>query len=139
MSQVIYRKQENYFFNPTELRILQITTLDPEWSDVILKEAELVVVTCVGGGGQVVEVSVDGGQVVDDVSAQAALLQHAAAAFVDGVLTLALGSEHAVALNKVQTQVHFGAGVREAAGAVWTTAFVVVQTHLREEETCNTG
>lgn len=78
-----------------------------------------------------VDVPVD---LLDDASAQSSLLQHAAAMLVDGVLPFTLESEHAVALNEVLTQVNFGAFVLEAAGTVRTRAFVIVRTHLRQEE-----
>lgn len=77
-----------------------------------------------------VDVPVDEGQLLDDASAQSSLLQHAAAMLVDGMVPVAPESEHAVALNEVLTQVHFGAVLLEAAAAVKTRAFVVVQTHL---------
>lgn len=90
-------------------------------------------VTCGGSGGQVVDVPVDEGQLLDDVSAQSSLLQHAAAMLVDGVLSVTLASEHAVAPDEVLTQVHFGAALLEGAAA-----FVIVQTHLRQEDTRHT-
>lgn len=92
-----------------------------------------VVVTCGGSGGQVVDVPVDEGQLLDDVFAQSSLLQHAAAMLVDGVLSVTFASEHAVALDEVLTQVHFGAALLEGAAA-----FVIMQTHLRQEDTRNT-
>lgn len=82
-----------------------------------------------------VDVPVDEGQLLDDVATQSSLLQHAAAMLVDGVLSFTLESEHAGALNEVLTQVHFGALLLEGAAAVRTGAFVIVQTHLRQEDT----
>lgn len=81
------------------------------------------------------DVPVDGGQILDDVSAQSSLLQQAAAVLVDGVLSFTLGSEQTVALNEVLAQVNFGAGVLEGATAVRSRALVIVQTHLRAGET----
>ncbi len=94
-----------------------------------------VPVTCGGGGGggEVVDVPVDEGQLLDDGSAQSPLLQHAAAMLADGVQSLTPGSEHAVALNEVLTQVHFGAALPEGAAAVRGGAFVIVHTNLRQE------
>lgn len=95
-----------------------------------------VPVTCGGSGdGEVVDVPVDEGQLVDDVSAQSSLLQPAATSLVNGVAAFTLKSEHAVALNEVLTQVHLGAVLLEGAAAMRTRTFVVVQTHLRPEQT----
>lgn len=49
---------------------------------------------------------------------------------VDGVLSVTLAPEHAVATDEVLTQVHLGAALLEAAAV-----FVIVQTHLRQEDT----
>lgn len=89
-----------------------------------------------GGGGrfELVDVAVDGRQVVDDVTAQSSLLQHAAAVLVNGVQPFALFSKDAVALHEVLAQVHFGAVIPETTAAVRPRAFVIVNTHLRERE-----
>ena len=63
---------------------------------------------------------------MNDVTAQATLLQQAAAAFIDGVKTFALRSKETVALNQVLTQMHLGTGVRKTAGAIRTATFVIV-------------
>lgn len=76
------------------------------------------------------DVPVEEGQLLDDATAQSSFLQHAAAMLVDGVLSVTLAPEHAVATDKVLTQVHLGAALLEAAAV-----FVVVQTHLRQEDT----
>lgn len=91
-----------------------------------------VLLTCGGGVGcgQVVDVLVDEGQLLDDVSAQPPLLQHEASMLVNGVLSVATESESAVATNEVLAQVNFGAQLLEGAAAL-----VVVQTHLRREDT----
>lgn len=97
----------------------------------VKRDHRCVCVTCGGGGStEVVDVPVDEGQLLDDVSAQSSLLQHAAAMVSDGVQPFTLESEGAVALNKVLTQVDFGAGLLEAAAAVRTGTFVIVLTHL---------
>lgn len=82
-----------------------------------------------------VDVPVDEGQLLDDVSAQSSLLQPAAASLVNGMAAFTLESEHAVALNEVLTQVHLGTVLLEGAASVRTRTFVVVQTHLRPEQT----
>lgn len=94
-----------------------------------------VTVTCGGGSSrQLVDVPVDEGQLLDDVLSQSFLQKQAAAMLLDGVLPVTLKSEHAVALNKVLTQVNFGAVLLEGAAAVRTGAFVIVLTHLREDD-----
>ena len=102
-------------------------------------ENRCVAVTCGGSGrgGEVVDVSVDEGQLVDDVTAQSSLRQHAAPRCVDGAPAFAGESEGAVAAKKVLTQVDFGAAVPEAAAAVRTgaAATVIVHAHLRQEVT----
>lgn len=86
---------------------------------------------CGGGSSrQLVDVPVDEGQLLDDVLSQSFLQKQAAAMLLDGVLPVTLKSEHAVALNKVLTQVNFGAVLLEGAAAVRTGAFVIVLTHL---------
>lgn len=87
-----------------------------------------------GGGGrsELVDVAVDGRQVVDDVTAQSSLLQHVAAALVNGMQPFALFSKDAVALHEVLAQVHFGAVALETTAAVRPRAFVIVHTHLSE-------
>lgn len=84
-------------------------------------------------------VLVDEGQVVDDVTAEPPLLQHAPAVLVDDVLPLALVPEHAVVLHKVHAHVHLGAGVPEGAGAMRPGALVVVRAHLRQEHMTSSG
>lgn len=97
-----------------------------------------LLLTCVGGVGRrsinVVDVPVDGGQALDDLSAQASVLQLAPARLIDGVLSLTLGAEQAVALNQVLAQVNFGAGILEGAAAVRRRTFVVVRTQLTNTE-----
>lgn len=95
-----------------------------------------VTLTCGGGAGsgsssEVVDVPVDEGQVLDDVSAQSSLLQQVPSMLIDDVLSFTLGFKQTVVLNKVLAQVNFGAGVLEGAGAVRSRTFVIVQTHLR--------
>lgn len=85
-----------------------------------------------GGRSELVDVAVDGRQVVDDVTAQSSLLQHAAAVLVNGMQPFALFSKDAVALHEVLAQVHFGAVALETTAAVRPRAFVIVHTHLSE-------
>lgn len=87
-----------------------------------------------GGGGrsELVDVAVDGRQVVDDVTAQSSLLQHVAPVLVNGMQPFALFSKDAVTLHEVLTQVHFGAVALETTAAVRPRAFVIVHTHLSE-------
>ena len=94
--------------------------------------ARCVLLTCGGGVGcgQVVDVLVDEGQLLDDAGAQSPVLQHEASMLVNSVLSVATEAESAVAANKVLAQVNFGAQLLEGAAAL-----VVVQTHLRREDT----
>lgn len=87
-----------------------------------------------GGGGrsELVDVAVDGRQVVDDVTAQSSLLQHVAPVLGNGMQPFALFSKDAVTLHEVLTQVHFGAVALETTAAVRPRAFVIVHTHLSE-------
>lgn len=68
-------------------------------------------------GVQAVNVLVEVGQVLDEVTAEAALLQHPVAVLVYAVKPLALGTEDAVVLHKVQAHVHFSAVLLEGAGS----------------------
>lgn len=92
-----------------------------------------VLLTCGSSGAQEVDVPVEEGQLLDDATTQPSVLQHVVATLVDGVSAVTLAPKHAVTADKVLTEVHLGAVLLEAAAV-----FVIVQTHLRQEDTGRT-
>lgn len=85
-------------------------------------------------GAQAVKVLVEIRQVLDDVPAQAALLQHPVAVLVHTVKPLALGPEDAVVLHKVLAYVHFSAVLLKGAGPELPRALIVVGAHLHTDK-----
>lgn len=78
---------------------------------------------------------VDVGQVMDEVTTETPLLQHPAAVLVDAVLPFALRAEQTGVLDKVLTNMHLSAALHKGAGTKKPRAFIVVSTNLRIHST----